>query len=98
MPASPVLLLGLPPDEPAVGLTVALRGDRAVRPIWRGRERRILGSPRLLWSSWSSERGVALSNPVPVDDPEALAAMLRGRDDADRGALRELDWDELDAP
>ena len=98
MPASPVLLLGLPPDEPAVGLTLApSEGTALYADLARART----ADP---WESTAplvqlvDERGVALSNPVPVDDPEALAATLRGRDDADRGALRELDWDELDSP
>jgi hypothetical protein len=98
MPTTPVLLLGLPADDPAVGLTLApsegtalyadLARARTVDP-WE------FTAPLV---QLVDDRGVALSNPVPVDDPEALAAMLRGRDDADRGALRELDWDELDSP
>ncbi len=98
MPTTPVLLRGLPAGEPAVGLTPApSEGTALYADLARART----VDP---WESTAplvqlvDERGVALSNPVPVDDPEALAATLRGRDDADRGALRELDWEELDSP
>jgi hypothetical protein len=98
MPTTPVLLFGLPADEPAVGLTLARSEGTA---LYNDLARARTVDP---WESTAplvrlvDERGVALSNPVPVDDPEALAATLRGRDDADRGALRDLDWDELDSP
>jgi hypothetical protein len=98
MPADSVLLLGLPADEPAAGLTLAPSGGTALYADL-ARARTVVP-----WESTAplvqlvDERGVALSNPVPVDDPEALAATLRGRDEEDRGALRELDWDELDSP
>ena len=98
MPTAPVLLLGLPVDELAVGLTLAPSDGTA---LYANLARARTVDP---WESTAplvqlvDERGVVLSNPVPVDDPEALAATLRGRDDADRGALRELDWDELDSP
>jgi hypothetical protein len=98
MPATPVLLLGFPVGDPAVGLTLASSEGTA---LYADLARARTVDP---WESTAplvqlvDDRGVALSNPVPVDDPEALAATLRGRDDADRGALRELDWDELDSP
>jgi hypothetical protein len=98
MPATPVLLLGLPADEPAVGLRLA-RSEGTALYADLARARTV--DP---WESTAplvqlvDERSAALSNPVPVDDPEALAATLRGRDDVDRGALRDLDWDELDSP
>ncbi len=98
MPTTAVHLLGVPADQPAVGLRLARsEGTALYADLARARTM----DP---WESTAplvqlvNERGVALSNPVPVDDPEALAATLRGRDDADRGALRELDWDELDSP
>ena len=98
MPATPVLLLGFPAGDKAVGLTLASSEGTA---LYADLARARTVDP---WESTAplvqlvDDRGVALSNPVPVDDPEALAATLRGRDDADRGALRELDWDELDSP
>ena len=98
MPSTPVRLRGLPAGEPDVGLMLApSEGTALYADLARART----VDP---WESTAplvqlvDERGVAVSNPVPVDDPEALAATLRGRDDTDRGALRELDSDELDSP
>jgi hypothetical protein len=98
MPTTPVRVRGLPAEEPAPGLTLASSEGTALYAD--------LGRARTVdpWESTAplvqlvDEGGAALSNPVPIDDPEALAAMLRGREDADRGALRDLDWDELDSP
>jgi hypothetical protein len=39
-----------------------------------------------------------ISNPIPIDDPEALEAALRTRGDEDRGALNDLEWQDLDTP
>src|SRR5262249_23211427 len=98
MPTSPVLLRGLPADEPVVGLTLAPSDGTA---LYADLARARTVEP---WESTAplvqlvDERGAAFSNPVPVDDPAALTATLRGRDEEDRGALRDLNWDELDSP
>jgi hypothetical protein len=98
MPTTPVLLRGLPAEAPAVGLTLASsEGTALYTDLGRART----ANP---WESTAplvqlvDEQGAAVSNPVPIDDPETLAAALRRREDADRGALRDLDWDELDSP
>jgi HKD family nuclease len=42
--------------------------------------------------------GKPISNRVPIDDPVALEAVLRKREERDQGALSELEWDELETP
>jgi hypothetical protein len=98
MPTTSALLRGAPADAPAVGLTLApSEGTALYTDLARART----VDP---WESTAplvqlvDEGGAALSNPVPIDDPEMLAATLQGRDAADRGALRDLDWDDLDSP
>ena len=98
MPTAPVFVVGVGPDRAVIGLVVARSEGTTLYPdLARARSVEAWESTVPLVEVVDAD-GNQLSNPVPIDDPDALLLALKGRDQTDRGALVDLEWDELDTP
>lgn len=98
VPIQPVFVVGVGPDRAAIGLVVVPSAGTPLYPeLARARSAEAWESTVPLVEVVDID-GAQLSNPVPIDDPDALLLALKGRDQTDRGALVDLEWDELDTP
>ena len=98
MPVEAVFLAGQGSTEARIPLHIVRAEGTTLYPdLGRGRTVTPWESTDPLVAAFGAD-GSQLSNPVPIDDPEALEAFLRIRSDADRGELNGLEWEELDTP